>query len=543
LLSLLIVDDESAIIDDIKATLSSENIGIDCIYQANSGTEAIGILNQHSVDFVITDIRMPGMNGIELVKTIKVKWKHIKCILLSGYAEFTYAQEAVKHDVVDYLLKPITDQKLLMTIRATLQMIEEEKKELTFYSKIKSALKENIPSLQQKLLSDLIEGKHIEETHLTDLLELYQIPNIMNESYVTMVSRFNEDMNWDQENLLEYAIGNIMEETFNDFYLMSTSRNHLFVVLIFLKPEVREKHPSFIHEQNAFEKIVERLAVQLQDSVKFYLNVTFSFSLSRSNLFPSDVAHIYRSLESSFVRNPNQSGIQSQRMMETQEFQSLISLLESPTLMHLFEAGRWDLIDGKLRQIFRDLKENTTISREHILEIYFIISNSIFYFLHRNGNFLTDVQSENAEEFIRRLPFFSIERFEKWTFGITFQIKEIMNIPRKSNHAHIMQKIHDYISRHVETDVSLQTIADHVYLHPVYLSKLFKFETGEGLSEYVQRIRLEKAAYMLLHTGEKIYKISEKIGLQDPSYFIRVFKKYFGMTPQQYRNGAMLKFE
>jgi two-component system response regulator YesN len=105
----------------------------------------------------------------------------------------------------------------------------------------------------------------------------------------------------------------------------------------------------------------------------------------------------------------------------------------------------------------------------------------------------------------------------------------------RSVRASIIAKVHHYIFEHLSGDVSLQTLADHVHIHPVYLSRIYKLETDETLSEYLHRIRMDKAAAMLKQTNERIYKIAQQIGF-DNTYFTRVFKKHFGITPQEYRD-------
>lgn len=97
-------------------------------------------------------------------------------------------------------------------------------------------------------------------------------------------------------------------------------------------------------------------------------------------------------------------------------------------------------------------------------------------------------------------------------------------------------KVQQYLEHNLEGDVSLQTIADHVFLHPSHLSKIYKLETGEGLSQYLFRLRMEKAAFILNQHHLKIYEVGEKVGLPNTPYFIKLFKKHFGVTPQDYRD-------
>jgi len=101
---------------------------------------------------------------------------------------------------------------------------------------------------------------------------------------------------------------------------------------------------------------------------------------------------------------------------------------------------------------------------------------------------------------------------------------------------HIIKQVQELVSKELGVDTSVKTIADRVYLHPVYLSKLYKQETGESLGDYIIRIRMEKAVYMLKHTNKKIYEITTELGYQNPQYFSKVFRRYYGCTPNEYRD-------
>lgn len=103
--------------------------------------------------------------------------------------------------------------------------------------------------------------------------------------------------------------------------------------------------------------------------------------------------------------------------------------------------------------------------------------------------------------------------------------------------SYIIKQVHELVGSHSGHDLSVKTIADHVFLHPVYLSKIYKAETGEGLGDYIIRMRMERALYLLKHTNKKIYEITTELGYQNPQYFSKMFKKHYNMTPNEFRDG------
>src|SRR5690606_25185042 len=130
---LLLVDDEHSIVDSLSLTISWGKVGVTNIFKAYSAYEALDILKKNSIDIVITDIRMPGMSGIELIEEINKNWKHIKCVLLSGFDDFSYAQQAIKFGASDYLLKPVKDEELMNTVKQQVKSLDVESENNTLY--------------------------------------------------------------------------------------------------------------------------------------------------------------------------------------------------------------------------------------------------------------------------------------------------------------------------------------------------------------------------------------------------------------------------
>jgi len=356
--NLLIVDDEPMIVEGLAA-LDWNNIGINEIYKATSGKEALQKLENNKVDIVITDIKMPDMTGIELLKHNELGRKK-KCIILSGYSDFEYAKQAIQHDAFDYLLKPPADDEL--------------------YDSVKKAI------------GDLNKEKQLDS-------ELFLIKN-----------------------------DEVMEEV-----------------------------------------------------VPFH------------------------------------------------------SLYESPQLIHLLEAGKWEAVEDKLTLIFSQLEQENYHFKEFVMEAYFMISNSFTYIAHKNGQLLIDIIGSNFKRMVDAVHSGTLPELRKVTFDILSQMKEGIKKGATSNHMPVIEEVKEFVETNLNLDISLQMVADHVYLHPAYLSKVFKVETGEGFSEFLCRKKMEKAADLLQNTKQKIYEISDGLGYKDTSYFIRKFKKHYGITPQEYR--------
>ncbi|MCM3112177.1 response regulator [Lederbergia lenta] len=361
--NLLIVDDEPFIVDGLAA-LDWNNVNIDQVYKATSGKTALQIMAQKKVDIIITDIKMPDMTGIEFIRKLGLGRKS-KTIFLSGYAEFEYAKQALKLEVFDYLLKPVTDDELYDAVLRAGKALSQEQIKVNSYEEVMTAF--------------MPISEHVGE----------------------------------------------------------------------VKP--------------------------------FYC------------------------------------------------------LYENPQLIHLLDGGRWNTVEEKLNNIFSQLHLNNYHSNEFVMQTYFMISNSFIYFAHKNGQLLIDIIGRNFGNMFHAAQSGDIRRLSSLTFEALGIIKKDIKKEDHTHHKSVIEQVQEYVKQNLGSDVSLQSVSEHVYLHPAYLSKVYKAETGEGFSEYLNNQKMERAAYLLKETKEKVYEISVSLGYNDPSYFIKRFKNHYGVTPQEYR--------
>jgi two-component system response regulator YesN len=529
---LLIVDDEIHVVERLATLVPWEKIGVERVYKAFSGEEALQWMETESIDVVITDIQMPGMTGLELAAEVKKRWRSTRCLLLSGHADFQYASEAIRHGTVDYLLKPVTDEDLLAAVDKVLLQLQAEWEDIISQQRTALALRENLPLLRGSLLQELLLGRKLEQAALQEKMELLQIPMQHGAPFAMMLIRMEEHFySYDSRSLslFEYAIANMAEELFgNGFDLWHCKDAHDYLVFVL-------RHRGDSREQQQ----LERAATQLQKAVKTYLKGTISVLVTRRGVFPDDLAALYQSSLSSLRRR-----IGSERELfmtvsderEEPKIQSLQSLYELPTLTHLLESSQWDAIAHKLARVFEELKSKWAESQEHLLEVYFAVSSAFSFIAHKSGRPLSDIIGIHYDKLTEGLPFKSLQLLENWTFAVLKLLEAETEEESRDARAHLVRQVQQFIEQHLATDVSLQAIAEHVYLHPVYISKIYKLETGTNLSDYVYQVRMDKAARLLLDSQEKIYEIAAQLGYQRAHSFIHVFKKHTGFTPQEYRD-------
>lgn len=543
---LLIVDDEASVVDSLADTLPWQEIGISTVFKAYSGSEALELLKTNTIDIMMTDIRMPGMNGLELLALVRREWKRIKCILLSGHAEFSYAQQAIQHDAHEYLLKPIGDGEVLDKVGNLVGVLQRERDESRHYERVEKAFQEHLPKLQGDLLADLLQGVKISPERLRQKLESLKIAIPAEGRFALMLFRLEDrfaELDFYSLSLMEYAVVNMAEELFeDDFRLWSCKDLHGYLVFLVTiagdSPMEQDRQEPPDRSPEPVESRLQSMASQLQLSVDRFLKGSVSVLISRWGSFPLDIKRLYEDILLSMRKQVgNQSGllIYASDELEQLPVHALQRLYEPPMLVHLLESGDWDKTHDKLTGIWSELGAKWADSQEHLMEAFFTIYASFSSFAHKNGRQLTDMIGPHLSDVTGLTPGRSLEALHQWMFQSLELLRQCMENETRNDRENAVRRIKLFVQKHLVEDVSLQAIADYMYMHPVHVSRIFKLETGENLSDFVLRLKMEQAAALLADPSLKNYEVALQLGYQNPNYFIKVFKKYYSLTPQEFR--------
>lgn len=534
---LLIVDDEAHIVDRLMEFIPWSDVGVSAVHKAYSAEEALERMESASIDIVLTDIRMPGMSGLELSEQIRQRWRKTKCILLSGHAEFEYAKEALQHGAASYLLKPATDEELLAAVARVRSELEEEWLAVISQERIARTLRENLPQLRGNLLAELLLGKRYAAEELRNKMAMLSVPGYYGQPFALMLVRLDDPFhNYDPHSLalVEYAVSNIAEELFvPDFELWHGKDIHNYLVFL-------AKHTDDQADSSDLQQTLESKAGQLSEAINTFLRGSATVLISRTGTFPGDLASMYGGTLAALRRRigdmSNLILSVSDSDPEETEPDSVSSLYELPTLAHLLEAGQWSLAEQRIKRIIDELR-----TEDHLLEAYFSIASAISSFTHKNRRRLADLLGTGYNKLMTGVPFHNAKQLLDWSMDLLRKLNCETETERQDSRAKLIADVRQYVEQHLGEDVSLTAIAKHVYLHPVYISKIYKMETGENVSDYVYRVRMERAVRLLLDTSDKIYEIAAQLGYQRAHSFIHVFKKHTGLTPQEYRDkyGAM----
>lgn len=539
MLQLLLVDDEMSVVETLAATIAWETIGIGTVHKAFSAKEALDVLNMHDIDIVITDVRMPDMSGLELAAHIRLHWKRTKCLLLTAHADFEYAQSAIQSDICDYVLKPVASGDLLERVSAVVRKIRDEKENHEAYLRAIRTMRDHLPKLKGELLYELIQGKRVPTERLADKLQSLEVPARLGGDIAVALVRFKESFAADYDpfemSLMEYAIANMAEETFEEtFHVWSCKDHHDYLVLVLIPRQEPEGGG-----ERAYASHVRRMGNQLQMNVQHFLKLKVSVLIGAWGRFPDDVTRLYDNLLLIFSRRFGSGKELPVYIAEASEMSSigtLHCLYEPPLLIHLMEAGDWEAAVDKLEAIVQELEDEWSESAEHVTEAFFSIYAAFSHIAHKNGRQLSEMIAADYVRGKELIPAKSAAHLGEWVRSVFGKFRSTALQETRSARAVAVKEAQKYILSNLSGELSVQSISDSLRMHPAYLSRLYKLETGENISDYITRQKLEKALQLLKFSPLKIYEIAIEIGYQNPNYFIKVFKKHFGLTPQEYRN-------
>ncbi len=538
----LIVDDEIAVIEGLEATIPWDQLKIDVIATACSVEEALAEMRRQPADIVISDIRMPGMSGLDFIREIKRIWAQTRCILISGHSEFQYAQTAIKNGAEDYLLKPVRDEDMIHAVQTAVDHLYEEQRILRSHDQVLKTLGESLPLLRSQFLNEILQGKPYTESMFEEKLNQLQIPFLFHVPSVLLLVRLETEESRNDLQVLQLSVIQIAQEILGaSFSIWPCIEWHDYVILLAQQQIDHLEAQSYEQALQSSHALLQSLVIKLQGTIMSRLKFPVSLVVSDWHAFPSNIPHMYQSL----LRAVRQHSSHDQGLLLAlkeprglQPLPMLKTLYEPPFFLHFLEAGRWDAARDKLASIFEEMVLVGEGQSEMLLEVFLHISHAYSFITHKQGRLLYEVIGADYERFDSGLSFYSVHQLQEWSYRLLDKISAEMSSEAKTSRRYVAEQVQKYIQEHLSEDISLQTLADLVQLHPVYVSRIFKLETDEKLSDYILRLKMEKALHLLFHEDLKVYQIAEQLGYFNTPYFIQVFKKYYSCTPQEYRDSA-----
>ncbi len=546
---MLIVDDEPVILDGLYAFFQKANFQDMEIIKVYSAFEAIEWLNSVKIDVVLSDICMPGMDGMELIEKIMDRWPRCKVLLLTGHNEFDYAHQAIRNPcVVDYLLKTEGMSHIRTAVERALKQISEENDFRYQNAWFRSKLPRALPQLQRQLLLDVMKRTEKRDyASLQEELDAVQLPLRSGEPVIPVIIRveeWNEYQTQSDRSLIRYAVANVAEELLQDKSTAKAIDLDYQVIACLIQPFEEHSHFPLNQEEQWDQtfRFVYGTLESVQQSCADCLKLSVSIMVSDQAVEWADLNPTIARLRLSIHDGP---GLGMEKLLRVQvqpDSDYKPNLLSQQAVTALYMDQIKERITAGEREWVDSFHKWTEASKEGLqdpffrMKIYTGVGNGLIEILHELGLYESSIE----EMALSRMLHFDIHT--PWSELVGFYqsafewIISKRSDTRLNDQSQILITIHHYIKHHLEDDLSLTRIAQEVSLNPSYLSRWYKRITGKGISDYIHDRRIERSKELLLSSGYKMHEISAKVGFSDQHYFYRFFKKATGCTPQEYRD-------
>lgn len=535
-IKVFLVEDEMVIRRGIKNSIDWEKEGYIFCGEASDGELAYPMIIKEKPDILITDIRMPFMDGLELCKLVKEELPNIKILILSGYDEFDYAKEAIRLGVTEYLLKPISSGKLLEALNGVSESIRREKEDKDLVRKYMEEMLENTEHEKQKFFEQMIAGN----LSMADALETgkkYEM-NLSAGMYNLLLFRFTlGEENRKSGELLgeaEYAIKKLTERLEYVFEFQRDVEGWAFLLMADNEEQMSER--------------VKELSKDLEEIMKNYSTIAYFGGIgqpvARLRELEESFREAERALAARFTMELNRIiSVEDIRMaqnvdtLDDIEITSFGEIEKTRTMLEKFlNNGAEDEIDEFVDVYINELPEEnlkSVLMRQYIIMDAYIVMMS---FCEKIEGIEGEMQAQSEELKNSMKTIQTLEEIKNYIRMLLKKIIGVRDTISGRRYSDIIEIAKDQIRKtYMSDEISLNTIAAEVGMSPSYFSSIFSKEMGKTFVEYLTEIRMDRAKELLMCSSMKTSEIGYEVGYKDPHYFSYIFKKTQNCTPKEFR--------
>ena len=542
MLKIFLAEDEVVVRETIKRMIPWEELGFELVGEAADGEMALPLLIRQQPDLLITDIKMPFMDGLTLARLAKKEIPGLKVVILSGYDDFNYAKQAIGIGVEDYLLKPITKNALIERLSEIRSRYEHEKTQKEYYEKFQREMQAYEKNSSRDFFEALVGGS-------MDMMEVYKRAeklglDIVAEAYNVLIFTMNCDEDFsgqrDEYSSWEAESLELLENFFAGHSSAMLFRSNIFSYGVLLKGQreaIEENTRACVDEIRkilsrqdgrrewflAVGQSVERLS-QIQKSYH-----TASRAFSQRYLYDENILY-YDEMET--MEHPGgQAETEDNAYLQKVDVNALNPAILQKFLSNGLQEETENFVKDYFYAIGQEPMESLVFRNYVILNVRF----SVISFIKGLGCDTNEMESADTEEVLAESGK-NMESAIAYAKKMNSQAIEIRDQNSGNKNRSILKTAVDFIDSHyMDEEISLNTVANVANVSSNHFSALFSQNMGQTFIEYLTTLRMNKAKELLRCTGMRSSEIAGEIGYKDAHYFSYLFKKTQGMTPSDYR--------
>ena len=530
----ILVDDEEEIREGIIQKIDWEAIGYTVVGDAENGVDALEMAGHLHPDVVMTDIKMPFMDGLELCNRLSESLPSTKLIIFSGFDDFEYAQKAIKLNVAEYILKPVNSAELTETLKKLKVQMDEENHERRNVERLRKHYQESLPVMREQFLVGVIEGR-IPQSRLEAQAPLFDIDLSGGPWAVALVHAVAgpgegsaASLNGEEE-LIPFSLKYTVEEILGKYCKFVDFLYSDCVTVIVPLAEGEEILP-LIKGMNEICKTAERA-----------LGVKISAGISTvcSNLV--DIRHSYREAQNALDYSAVQGSSKAIYIADVEHEPAVkvhFDEHDEREITNAIKLGSEEEVLGIVNHMFSCFESRMLPLNQYQLYLMEMMTSLIK--VMRSYDLNTDEVFGEYFNYANTIAsLHSPAEMKQWCLDICLKISDMIKRERIDSTKLLAQNAKQYIEEnYADSDLSVERLCSYLHVSPAYFSTVFKRETGMSFVAYLTEVRLQHALNLLNTTTDKTYMIATAVGYTEPNYFSYVFKKKFGVSPSKYRSHA-----
>ncbi|CUP87060.1 MULTISPECIES: response regulator [Hungatella] len=535
LYSIILVDDEEEVRKSIIKQIDWESAGFQVVGDAENGEDALEKIEVLEPDVVLTDIRMPYMDGLTLAEKIRQRYPSTKVVIFSGYDDFEYAQKAIKLNVTEYILKPVNVEELTSILKRIKSNLDEEIEEKRNVSRLRENYRKSLPIIREQFFNDMVHRRLAD-----DLIELklreYDIPITGARKWIIAAidveksdDRSKKTLSLhEEEELIPISVMQIVREKLKSYCRFSLFQSTAEAGMVVI---------AALDDDNTTTGLIDVLG-DICKETKRILEVPVTIGIGHSVTGLSKIAGSYQSaVEALGYKAVVGSGITIyiNDMEPVGSGKLEFDNSDESDFISAVKFGPDEKIEAVMVRISGKLESARVHYRQQQVYVFGVL-NTVIQMIQQYDLNLEEILGGELEylSVIDKLQ--KREEFGEWLLKTARKMNQAINQERDMTTRQVIQQARQYIMDNYQNpDLSVEMICRHLHMSPAYFSTMFKKETGQAYIAYLTEIRLNKAVELLNKTDDKTYVIASKVGYQEQNYFSYVFKKKFGVSPTKFR--------
>lgn len=522
----LLADDEEEIRSGISRKIDWAALGFTLVGEAENGEEALELAEQYRPDVVLTDIKMPFMDGLELCRHLRRILPGARLVVFSGFDDFEYARQAVGMGVSEYILKPINAPELRQVLEKLRGQLDQQRLERRDMETLRRRYEESLPVLRELFYTRLLNGQ-IQPDQVQDRAARYEIH--LPEGLWTAALVHVDGLGDEADELLLLSVQSFLTKQFalEGCSALVVLYGDTAALLVHLDREDR-LYPLLEELERLSRLSQSYLGLRLTTGVG--LPCQGAEELSRSAVGARSALD-YRVLAGGsrviYIGDlePQSAADPSFEEEDQRELSAAVKL------------GTPEQVEEVVRGLMERLSHaGLSLSK---CDLFLLEVVTCLVRLTRSGALaVEEVFGEKFTGAVSVADFSSLEELGSWLRERCGKLHDLLGRRRSDSAWQMVERAKDYIAGHyTDEGLSVESLCSHIHLSPTYFSTLFKREVGLSFTAYVTQVRMEEAARLLRETDERTYRVAEATGYSDPNYFSYVFKRHYGLSPSRFRAG------